>query len=138
MISSDSSNVDEIIDKLPTSVNETMVPFSVVCPDFKRYQPCYCLPDDPEGIPQISLVCNNWNLTDTEISDILDSFLSTPDVSPILRLVLSENRLTRVPNQVRFFDRLAHVDLQGNRIENVHSGAFGAQNHQMLVFLNRN
>ena len=39
-------------------------------------------------------------------------------------IILTDNRLTRVPNQVKLFERLYVVHLQNNSIETVQSGAF--------------
>ena len=78
-------------------MNGTMTPSPIICPDITSYFPCSCTPDlSIDNDPHITLICDKLNLTDSKMSDILDAFLTTPNVSKILRLALPGNNLTRL------------------------------------------
>ena len=97
----------------------------MVCPNPSDYFPCKCEPEVffSNGT-LIELNCRDKNLNDSRISEILDSFLSAPEVTSLVILNLGSNQLTRVPDQVRRFDRLESIYLEKNIINIVHSGAF--------------
>ena len=113
-----------------------VVKAAVICPPAADYAPCDC--EERNGT--ITLTCDMRNLNDSQVSDILDAFLTTPGVSPVGDLNLYQNRLTRVPTQIKFFDQLKRVTLQENSITSVESGAFnatfpGGQNSSLNYFL---
>lgn len=54
----------------------------------------------------------------------MDSLLSTPGISPVSILFLSNNLLTRVPDQIRFFPKLITANLDYNKLTSIDSGAF--------------
>ena len=72
--------------------------------------PCVCL--DGNGTDRLTLYldCNNKNLDDTKLSLILNYFLA-PGISPLGALILSQNQLTKIPDQIKQFDQLNYVDL---------------------------
>ena len=79
------------------------------------------------------------------MSDILDAFLSNPNVSPLLSLDLQNNQLTEVPQQLSRLEKLVRVNLMQNRIRTIRTEAFVfvPQNHQedrtrMDVYLDEN
>ena len=93
------------------------------------YLPCTCnqystpLSEvDQYGI--IALSCYGENLNDSRVSDILDAFITTPDVSPLTYLNLPSNNLTRVPTQIKSFDQILVVNLRSNAITSIQSSAF--------------
>ena len=114
-----------------------VVKAAVICPPAADYAPCDCR-EERNGT--IYLDCGMRNLNNSQVSDILDAFLTTPGVSPVGDLNLYQNRLTRVPTQIKFFDQLRQVSLQENSITSVESGAFnatfpGGQNSSFNYFL---
>ena len=121
-------------------MNGTTPSPTIIGPDITSYFPCSCTPDlsIDDNDPHITLICDKLNLTDSKMSDILDAFLTTPNVSKILRLALPGNNLTRVPDQIRLFTRLIYVDLEDNHIQTIHSGAFVSHLDQHYVFLDNN
>ena len=105
---------------LPSLVNA-----DVTCPPAAAYEPCDC--SEASSKPgTVILTCDNLN--DSKVSDILDAFLTTPGVSPLGDLNLSNNQLTRVPSQIKLFDKLEWVDLLINSITSIESGAFNFPN----------
>ena len=120
----------------------TAVYGEIVCPPPADYAPCNCVefPSDPT---HIDLNCVLKNLTDLQISNILNSLLTTPGVSPLATLNLPFNELTVVPNELSFFSRsIDYVDLQGNDIgPSISNGTFNFQKVDggyLRLFLQRN
>ena len=95
---------------------------STTCPPAASVSPCVCR-DNNDGVT-VFLNCYNQNLDDTKISQILNSFLSTSGVSPLGRLDLFFNKLTKVPAEIPQFPQLDLVYLYRNSIDSVKSGAF--------------
>ena len=96
---------------------------AAVCPPASAISPCDC------GQSQFNtnttyLFCNSRNLTDSQVSAILDAYLNTPNVSPVRQLELQYNRLTRVPDQMKSFTQLEYAYLFSNSITSIESGAF--------------
>ena len=108
---------------IPPSLSVTRPPSIEICPPPEAYAPCYCGYTSLEP-NAIALTCDSFNLTDSEVSDILDTFLSTPDISPLVLLSLRNNQLTRVPSQMQLFTELQVIDLENNAITSVESGTF--------------
>ena len=99
-------------------------PKDVICPPPEAYAPCYCGPTISSKPNVIQLGCDA-NLTDSKLNDILDAFLSTPDISTLITLDLRNNQLmTRVPSQVKLFNHLLFTDLYKNAITSIESGTF--------------
>lgn len=119
---------------LPSPLDCDIDRTAVVCPYPSDYSPCEC---NDRGDETVILNCRGRQLNDSKVSDILDSFISTPGVSPLASLNLWQNKLTRVPKQVKLFNRLEHLDLEGNQIRTVESGAFKS-NQLLSVFLSDN
>ena len=70
------------------------------------------------------LDCGRKGLDDETISRILDAYLNTPGVNPLGELSLWNNRLTRIPNQLHYFNHLKLVDLDSNDISSIVPGTF--------------
>ena len=68
------------------------------------------------------LDCKDQGLHDHGISRILTSFLPVQD--KLKKIILSNNRLTKVPNEIRQFNHITRVDLRFNQIRWIESGAF--------------
>ena len=95
---------------------------TVVCPPEIAYTPCYCDEYSP-GV--LTLDCFARSLGDLRISEILDTFLTNISTSSSLgELLLDLNRLTRVPNQIKYLPQLTLVSLDFNLITSIDSGAF--------------
>ena len=71
---------------------------TIVCPPEKAILPCQC--QELIARETIYLECYSTNLNDTRMGEIIDAFLSDPDVSPITLLSLGNNSLTRVPDRL--------------------------------------
>ena len=118
----------------------------VVCPEPSDYLPCECIADDESNESLIKIDCSSQNINDAKASNILNAFLSNPEViSPLLSVDLQQNQLTAVPDQLRLFEKLVRVNLNQNRISTVKTGSFVfvPRNHQedrsrMDVYLNEN
>ena len=94
---------------------------TLTCPPAASVSPCVCR-DNNDGVT-VFLNCYNQNLDDTKISQILNTFLSG-GVSPLGRLDLFFNKLTKVPVEIPQFPQLDLVYLYRNSIDSVKSGAF--------------
>ena len=99
----------------------------VVCPLAAVIEPCRC-----ESLQywneedKILLNCNGLNLGDEKISRILDQFISTPGLSPFTELLLTNNNLTRIPEQIRHFNQLSGLRLDSNQIRSIKKGSFNS------------
>lgn len=93
----------------------------IVCPKPDDYFPCKCL-DYNDGTAY--LFCDRQNMQDAKISQILQAYLATANVSPLSFLQLQYNQLSRVPAEIHLFPALNYVNLEYNNIENVQTGAF--------------
>ena len=51
---------------------------------------------------------------------------------------LSDNQLTQIPNEIRYFDYLQIVDLDFNKILSIKSGAFNFTSRLRYLYLNGN
>ena len=96
-----------------------------MCPKASDYQPCACDKIIAGINPNtLRLSCGSKNLTDSRLSDILDAFVSSPEISLLSHLNLADNQLTRIPNQVKLLDRLYVIHLENNLIRTIRSGDF--------------
>ena len=69
---------------------------AVICPPDDAIAPCNCA--ESSYYPgNIYLDCYYSNLNDSQTGEILDGYLTTSGVSPLVYLNLQYNRLTRVP-----------------------------------------
>ena len=96
---------------------------ATVCPPVEAILPCICSQWTPTTT---YLFCNSRGLIDSQVSDILDAYLNTPNVSQVGDLRLGINNLTRVPVQVKSFNQLQNAYLFDNSITSIESGAFNA------------
>ena len=111
---------------------------AAVCPSANVILPCTC---SQYTTNTTQLDCNSLNLIDSQASEILDAYLSSPGVSPVGQLYLSNNNLTRVPVQVKSFTQLEYAILDYNSITSIESGAFNASdaaNPLRYLFLDGN
>lgn len=94
-----------------------------VCPPPASISPCRCSDLGSDGLV-IQLNCRSASLDDAAASQILDTMLSFPGVSPLRLLDMYDNRLSRVPSQLPQFVLLNSIDLSYNLITNVEYNAF--------------
>jgi len=90
------------------------------CPLSKSITPCTCRGSGENG--GLTLDCNSQVLGDDNISRILSTFL--PFEEKLGRIHLSNNSLSKVPEEINQFTHLAYVELMWNRIRSIKSGAF--------------
>ena len=97
----------------------------VVCPPADVISPCTCRRYSTRTNSTYLNCGSSRNLADSQVNDILDAYLATPNVSPVGRLQLSNNALlTRIPVQVKYFTQLEYADIYFNSIASIESGAF--------------
>ena len=114
----------------------------VVYPPNEQYAPCECL-ENSLSPATIGLNCADRKANDSRISDVLDYFLASPDISPLGQLRLNNgldksSQLTRVPRQIKFFPQLNYVSLAINKITSIESGAFNFTATLLVLDLQRN
>ena len=68
--------------------------------------------------------CRDQKLGDVNISQFLNFFLVASMGDVVGELILSNNRLSKVPAEIRFFTSLSYVNLRNNEIGSVESGTF--------------
>ena len=101
----------------------------VVCPQIKVRSSAPCSCEEYLKKPgTVQFQCGFLPSTgDESVSRLLDTFLTTPrvspSISPLVHLVL-RNNLTRVPRQIQFFPQLESINLNHNNIKAIESGAF--------------
>lgn len=97
------------------------VSIQLVCPPAQDYRPCNCQTWKEDFS---WLFCFNLNLNDTKTSQILSAFLSNPSISPLGAVTLNDNLLTKVPEELNRFPQLVFINLAGNNIRVIPTGAF--------------
>lgn len=113
----------------------------LICPDSDEISPCECKCREVrsgEICRTVKLICYYNELNDSRTSEILEAYLNTPDVSPLLELDLSENQLTRIPSQLSSFPHLVYVDLKLNNITFIQSGSFNFTDPVIQLHLEKN
>ena len=90
------------------------------CPSGKSISPCKCSGNGEIG--GLQLDCTDRPLGDDKISQILNIFLQ--DEARLGKILLRNTSLSKVPEEIGQFTRLAFVDLQSNKIRSIKSGAF--------------
>ena len=88
-----------------------------ICPPEAEYSPCVCR--DYYGDGTLLLDCDYRSLDDQQISDMLNFFLPEQGISPLSVLRLENNKLTKIPTQIKSFPRLKEVYLWQNAIETI-------------------
>ena len=111
---------------LPSSSVMTPAARTEICPPPETYAPCYCGPNfkKPNTIQLSCFEFQSLNLTDSEVSDILDVFVTTPDISPMIIFDAHTNQLTRIPSQIKLLNDLISINFYKNSITSVESGTF--------------
>ena len=71
----------------------------------------------------LTVNCAYSKLDDWQLSNILDVFLFSPNVSPVIELYASHNSLTKVPHQIPKFAALKEIKLGHNEITEIPSTA---------------
>ena len=111
-----------------------------VCPPAAKLEPCKChvfdIGEKNEGT--LKLDCSQSFLSDEQMSQVLDAFISSPGVSPLRELYLYKNNLTRIPDQIRHFTELDRVILNSNQIQLIKNGSFNFTRTLGLFSLNNN
>ena len=105
-----------------TSIPPTSAPISG-CPPSTSISPCTCstsymLIGISTGL-SVSCYNNFQNITDSQLSNALDVFLSPQYISPVVQIMAMQNQLTQVPSQISKFKSLAQLDLSYNQITNI-------------------
>ena len=114
----------------------------VGCPPSASISPCTCSYGQFNTSSPVNLYvyCNSLNFTDSQLSNILNVFLSPQYISSVFQISASQNKLTQVPNQISQFSALTFLDLSYNQIVNISSliGFSFSPNAFINVMLNNN
>lgn len=110
-----------IITTLIPLLGYAQAPSPLICPSPTSISPCACIPFT--GYRQsinngIKIGCAGKNLTDFQISRVLNAFLA-PGLSLVQEISAPLNQLTKVPNQVSKFIALQVVDFSSNKITEI-------------------
>ena len=109
------------------------------CPSSASISPCACATVTMYNLMTgLSINCNSQNLTDSQLSNILNVVLSPTIISPILSLSASQNKLTYAPNQIPNLMSLSSLDLSFNQIANISSLGFGSFSVAISLNINLN
>ena len=100
------------------------------CPTSDMIAPCKCI--DPSVSNKQTIIysgllitCKDQLMGDVNVSQLLNFFLVAMGGDQLIgQLILSNTSLSRVPDEIRFFNNLNYVDLRYNKITIVPSGAF--------------
>jgi len=94
-----------------------------ICPMPTSISPCTCSQYyNDNSIPiskRIAINCKGKNLTDFQISKVLNSILFSKGLSPVIQISATNNQLTRFPEQISKFTALSIVDLSYNQITEI-------------------
>lgn len=98
----------------------------IICagrPPAREYEKCICDDQTDDGsYPYLD--CWGKQLSDGTLKRYLNAFLNQPNVTGLKLLELGDNKLTRVPDEIKRFLELEWVNLRQNSIHTIHSGAF--------------
>ena len=86
--------------------------------------PCMCSASQPymNSTTELYINCmSSQNVTDSQLSNFLNAFLSPQIISPVVSIMASFNQLTQVPSQISKFKSLTQLDLSYNQITNISS-----------------
>ena len=101
----------------------SVVQCAVTCPPEASYTPCICR-EAASNPGLITVACPRLNLNDADAGKILDSFLNTPNVSPVGFADFSTNQITRIPDQIKLFPQFIGGNFEDNEIVTIQTGAF--------------
>ena len=101
----------------------------LVCPPASQVYPCTCTNYNPG----LCIFCDSLNMNDLQMSNVLNAFLS-PDVSPVVSFSAYNNLLMKIPSQIANFTQLNQVQLSGNQITSIPTGAFNFSQSTSLKF----
>ena len=97
------------------------------CPvDSQDYEPCSC---QTNGV-NLSLECaSSETLNDSRVSQVFKAFLATSDNNSqqqqqLVSVEIENSQLTHIPQEITLFNWLQNVQLSGNHIRSIRSGAF--------------
>lgn len=91
---------------------------ALICPNSSSISPCVCK-NNVNFNNSISVECSSKRLNDSEISRILDIFLLTPGLSPVVDIWAVGHFFTKVPSQISKFPFLSTVSLGSNKITEI-------------------
>ena len=94
-----------------------------VCPPPGEISPCSCSDLGSDGLV-IQLSCSSKSLVDSRASEILNTMLSWPGVSPLRSVNFYYNSLTRIPSELSLFPLLNTIRLDNNAISSISTNAF--------------
>ena len=108
---------------IPTTTLKTTTSSPILgCPPSASISPCFCSTSQlSRALPELYINCYNLNLTDLQLSNVLNVFLSPQFISPVVSISASQNQLTYVPSQITKFTSLTNLDLSKNLIANISS-----------------
>lgn len=103
----------------------------ITCPVAEVIAPCTCDAYGANVVMHVPSKANEYaalhcafkELDDERVSDILDAYLNTPNVSPLRYLALDNNKLTKVPQQIARFTQLNYLLLNKNKITSLPEGS---------------
>ena len=91
------------------------------CPPSESISPCLCSLVTSGSLNGLSIDCNSQNLTDSQLSTVLNVFLSPQYISPVFQIMAVQNQLTYVPNEIPKFKSLEELNFSFNQITNITS-----------------
>jgi Leucine-rich repeat (LRR) protein len=100
-----------------------LVTCELLCPQNGYYE-CRCR-FDPRNSENIWLDCTYSGafdpIDDERASAILNAFVpsATNEISPLTRLTMNANRMTRIPQEILLFNQLDTFEFDGNKIATV-------------------
>ena len=93
----------------------------------------------------VSLECTNKNLGDNRASQVFKVLAADNSVTSVLRrqslasIQIQNSGLSHIPDGLALFDRLENVDLSGNDLRTIRSGAFNFKSTlKRILDLSRN
>ena len=114
-----SCNITTTSTSVPPTTTQSLISG---CPPSTSISPCTCTTAYMmNGITSLYVNCYNTfqNITDSQLSNALDVFLSPQYISPVVQIMAMQNQLTHVPSQISKFKSLTFLDLSYNQITNI-------------------
>jgi Leucine-rich repeat (LRR) protein len=73
------------------------------------------------GSFQNEIILSNLNLDDTELENLINDIFNRTNVSQIVKIDITNNSITKIPEIIKFFPCLTYLDLSRNQIQNIAS-----------------
>ena len=118
----------------PSTSEPQSTPTPGQCPSEESYSPCKCRGDVFDDLALL-LDCDEHDLDDQRVSEILTAFLNDQNADPLRVFRAEYNQLTKIPDEIKLFPQLQQLYLYSNNIEIISTGSLTFNAAESIVGL---